>query len=70
MIFIKNSEQIKQMKEAGRITGEAIASEGEMGRQSSSTRRSATTLKNAARVLRSSATAAFPEVPASASILR
>ena len=33
MIFIKNSEQIKQMKEAGRITGEAIAIAGEMVRE-------------------------------------
>ena len=74
MIFIKNSEQIKQMKEAGRITGEAIAIAGEMVREGVTTKQLDTKIRNhiekcGARP-RSSATAAFPEVPASASILR
>ncbi|MCQ2423378.1 MAG: type I methionyl aminopeptidase [Clostridia bacterium] len=37
MIFVKNSDQIKQMKLAGRITGEALALGGEMVREGIST---------------------------------
>ncbi|MBR2615362.1 MAG: type I methionyl aminopeptidase [Clostridia bacterium] len=37
MIFVKNSDQIKQMKVAGRITGEALALGGEMVREGVST---------------------------------
>ncbi len=71
MMFIKNSEQIKQMKEAGRITGEAIAIAGEMVREGVTTKQLDTNdpqphRKMRRAVLRSSATAAFPEVPASA----
>ena len=46
MIFIKNSEQIKQMKEAGRITGEAIAIAGEMVREGVTTKQLDTKIRN------------------------
>lgn len=38
MIFVKNSEQIKLMKVAGRITGEALALAGEMVREGVTTK--------------------------------
>lgn len=38
MIFVKNSEQIKKMQLAGRITGEALALAGEMVREGVSTK--------------------------------
>ena len=65
MIFIKNSEQIKQMKEAGRITGEAIAIAGEMVREGGHDKAARhedpqTTLKNAARALRFLGLGGFP----------
>ena len=38
MIFVKNSEQIRLMKKAGRITGEALALAGEMVREGVTTK--------------------------------
>ena len=38
MIFIKNPEQIKKMRHAGRITGEALALAGEMVREGVTTK--------------------------------
>ena len=38
MIFVKNSEQIRLMKTAGRITGEALALAGEMVREGVTTK--------------------------------
>lgn len=46
MIFIKNSEQIKLMKEAGRITGEALMLAGEAVREGISTKKLDTIIRN------------------------
>lgn len=65
MIQLKNAAQIEKMKEAGRITGEAIILAGEAVRegvpQSTLTISSVITSKSAVQDLHFSGTAASPE---------